>query len=528
MNTLNKNKLGKRAVIYTRVSTDEQAEKGYSLAFQEETLRRECQRLGIEVSEHFCDDGYSAKNFQRPAFQRLLQYVKDKSNAIRYLFVVRWDRFSRNITKSYGMIADLSLLDIEVKCLEEQLDANDPASVLLRAIKLAEPEMDNRRRALNTKMGIERAKAEGRYMCGKAPFGYSWIRDQKNRPMITPNLDAPFVLEAFEAYASGLFSIDQIWKQLVAKGLKISRSQFHSLLRNPTYAGKILLKNEEEILIDGVHQAIVTPELYFQVQGMLTQLKQKNSGRSQKKTDREELVLRRFLKCGECGQTLTGSCSKGNGGSYFYYHCQDGCKIGFRADEANKALIDHLGSFTILPEVSDLYIAIMEDTFKVKEGDRNEQVQKVHKQIAELEAKLLKIDEMFLWSELEADSYKRLKGRASEDLNQCYRDIEQLLAMDTNFMKYCRYGMTLLSHLDVYYAEGSLDVKRKLIGSIFPEKLIFEKGSYRTMQVNPAVELIGQFQRDLRVKGAGAFFPTEKMSGNVPMIGLEPTLCCQK
>lgn len=100
MSALSKNKLGKKAVIYTRVSTDEQAEKGSSLALQEETLRRECQRLGIEVAEHFCDDGYSAKNFQRPAFQKLLQYVKNKSNAINYLYVVRWDRFSRNTAKS--------------------------------------------------------------------------------------------------------------------------------------------------------------------------------------------------------------------------------------------------------------------------------------------------------------------------------------------------------------------------------------------------------------------------------------------
>ena len=193
------------------------------------------------------------------------------------------------------------------------------------------------------------------------------------------------------------------------------------------------------------------------------------------------------------------------------------CKVRFRADETNDAFIDHLGSFVVLPEVSDLYIAIMEDAFKVKEGDRNERVQKVHKQIAELENKLFKIDEMFLQGELESGSYKRLKGRASEDLSQCHRDIEQLLAMDPNFMKYCRYGMTVLSHLDVYYAEGSLEVKRKLIGSIFPEKLIFENGSYRTIQVNLAVELMGQFQRDLRVKGAGQVFPQGKMSGYVPI-----------
>jgi hypothetical protein len=250
---------------------------------------------------------------------------------------------------------DIALLGVEVKCLEEQLDSNDPAAVLLRAIKLAEPEMENKRRAINTKMGIERAKSEGRYMCGKAPLGYAWVRDQKNRPIITPSLDASLILEAFQTYATGLYSIDQVWKQLMEKGLKISRSQFHALLRNPTYAEKVSIKGEEKILIDGVHQAIVP--------------------------------------------------------------------------------------FT------------------------------------ELEGKLLKIEEMYFQDGLEADSYKRLKTRASEDLYQAHREIERLLVMDTNFMKYCRYGMTLLTHLDVYYAEGSLEIKRKLLGSIFSEKLVFENGS---------------------------------------------------
>lgn len=72
-------------------------------------------------------------------------------------------------------------------------------------------------------------------------------------------------------------------------------------------------------------------------------------------------------------------------------------------------------------------------------------------------------------------------------------------------MKYCRYGMSLLTHLDIYYAEGPLEVKRKLIGSIFPEKLIFENGSYRTTKVNEAVELIGQFSKELGKEKAGHF-----------------------
>jgi hypothetical protein len=85
--------------------------------------------------------------------------------------------------------------------------------------------------------------------------------------------------------------------------------------------------------------------------------------------------------------------------------------------------------------------------------------------------------------------------------------------------EYCRFGMTLLTHLDVYYMEAPLKIKRKIIGSIFTEKLMFENGSYRTSQVDPAIELIGQFSKDLGKEKAGQIYPLEKMSGNVPITG---------
>ena len=263
MKSSKKEKRPKTAVIYTRVSTEEQAEMGYSLAHQEEVLRRECERLGITVAEHFRDDGCSAKTFQRPAFNKLLEYVE--KHAIDFLYVMKWDRFSRNIEKSYEMLGKLRSLGVEARCLEEHLDPKDPVSVLLRALKLAEPEMDNRRRSLNTKMGMDRAKKEGRYVGGKPPIGYTWTRDAKNKPIMVQGVDAHFVLEAFELYASGLFSINGVRKELINKRLKISKSQFYALLRNPVYAGLIVLKgeeDEEDELIQGIHQPIVSNELF--------------------------------------------------------------------------------------------------------------------------------------------------------------------------------------------------------------------------------------------------------------------------
>jgi site-specific DNA recombinase len=71
MNSSKKEKSPRKAIIYTRVSTEEQAIKGFSLIDQEEVLRRACKTDGVEIIDHIQDDGYSAKIFNRPGFKRL-------------------------------------------------------------------------------------------------------------------------------------------------------------------------------------------------------------------------------------------------------------------------------------------------------------------------------------------------------------------------------------------------------------------------------------------------------------------------
>jgi site-specific DNA recombinase len=263
MNSSKRLKKANKAVIYTRVSTEDQATKGYSLIDQEEILRKACAQDGVEIVKHFQDDGYSAKTFDRPGFQRMLGMLKSRQLIVDLFYVVRWDRFSRNIEESYIMIKELRLLGVEVRCLEETLDSSDPASVLLRALKLAEPEMDNRRRAKNTQMGIRRALKEGRYACGAAPVGYSWDRGG-TRPMIKPNENAHLVKEAFELYATGLYSIESVRKVVQKKGLNIQKTAFNRMLRNPIYKGHIVvpeLGDEEEQEVIGIHEAIISREL---------------------------------------------------------------------------------------------------------------------------------------------------------------------------------------------------------------------------------------------------------------------------
>ncbi len=171
-------------------------------------------------------------------------------------------------------------------------------------------------------------------------------------------------------------------------------------------------------------------------------------------------------------------------------------------------------------------MAIMEDIFKTKEGDREKEIERFQKILAELESKLLKIDEMYVTGDLEKDSYQRMKTSTKEGIQQLQIQISRLTSTDSNFMKYCRYGMSLLGNLDFHYSQASPYIRKKLLGSIFTGKLVFEDEKYRTTGLNEAVALIGLFQKDLQNKKAERLTISDKTFGNVLEAGLEPAWPC--
>jgi site-specific DNA recombinase len=75
--------------------------------------------------------------------------------------------------------------------------------------------------------------------------------------------------------------------------------------------------------------------------------------------------------------------------------------------------------------------------------------------------------------------------------------------------------------MDIYFQMAPLDIKRKMLGSIFPGKLIFQDGKYRTEGMNPALALILQKTSELQKK-TGNIVVSENVSGDVPRRGLEP------
>jgi site-specific DNA recombinase len=511
----------RRAVIYTRVSTDDQADRGYSLPYQEERLRKYCESNNLVVVAHYQDD-HSAKTFVRPEFQKFLNFAKKQPGEVDLLLFTNWSRFSRNATDSYAMLSTLRKLAVEPQAIEQPLDLSIPENKIMLAFYLAAPEVENDRRSANVITGVYRARKEGRW-ANVAPAGYKNVRGDDGKATIVPDAFAPLVREAFEQFATGAFGVEELRRKMYKKGLKSERSSFHVLLRNHAYIGRVCVpafKGEPAYYTRAVHEPLVTEELYYQVQNILQERK---PNRPTKNTTKEEVILLGHLTCRRCGSLLTGSASHGNGGRYFYYHCQHGCKERFRAENAHEEFRKYLSSFKPNRAAIESFYEYLTSMFQSNQRDDKREVDAIDAEIARNQKRLQNAKQMRLDGEFDIAGYKEMKVALEETINDLIRKKATLSAPLEDYEKYIRHAVTIVRDLGTFY-EGLKDLASRdlLVGSIFPEKLIFENQKYRTTRINEAVRLICLIHKELENKKADEKNLISSSSASADRTGLEP------
>ena len=235
------------------------------------------------------------------------QKAKKNKKEIHQLLFIKWDRFSRNTSESYQMLDTFNQLGIQINAIEQPLDLSIPEQGLMLAVYLSIPEVENQRRSLNVIAGMRRAFKEGRYV-GNAPKGYSNGTDANKKPILIPNDDAKYIQEGFELMATGLYNQKEVFKKLIAKGFKSSKTAIASIFRNHLYYGGVFIKaykNESETIVQGIHEPIITESLFYKVQDVLDNRRKKYHV-AHKKIN-ENFPLKGFLNCPKCNKPLTAS-----------------------------------------------------------------------------------------------------------------------------------------------------------------------------------------------------------------------------
>ena len=511
----------KTANLYVRVSTDEQAEKGYSQRNQEEVLRRYCEIKSIEVGKVYYED-HSAKTFNRPVWSKILVDLRKSRGQTDLILFTKWDRFSRNTGDAYYMINLLNKFGVEPQAIEQPLDLEIPENKMMLAFYLAAPEVENDRRGLNVFHGIRRAKKEGRWT-SSAPVGYANLVENGRKYIAPKEPVASAMRKAFKDVSEGKFTLREIYTQAKENGINCGYNNFCNILRSPIYCGKIPVpkyKDEEAFLANGQHEPLISEVLFNRVQDILNG---NIKGKATTISSSEYLQLRGFLDCPKCTRKLTGSSSKGQAGLYYhYYHCGIACKWRIKAEEVNKAVDKEILKIGIREGYEPFYRECISKSFRLHSNNGEYSKKQVVDQIKALNARITQARDHFMAGEFTHADFQAVKNQCEIEINSLEKKLPDII-LSTKMVDQKLNG--LMSNLNILtdrYKHGDTEQKRRIISSIHPQNIGFDGLEHRTNRINETVGAILLINKRLRAKKNWTSAELSDLSSMVVSAGIEP------
>ena len=276
----------KHTALYLRVSTEAQADEGYSLAAQAEKLEAYCRMKGIAAFQRYVDGGFSGSNLTRPAITELVETIR--AGRVERVVVYKLDRLSRSQKDTLYLIEDVFLPHgVDFVSINENIDTGSPYGRAMIGILSAFAQLERENIFLRTRMGmVERVKQGFWPGGGKIPFGYDYDAD---KGILVPNSDADTVREIYARYLEGK-STGRIAREL---GLKYEHLVRQILLRESN-TGVIVYRGE---CYSGRHEPLVDKQTFERVKRRLLRSAKPRAAASNK-------LLTGLLVCGHCGAKM--------------------------------------------------------------------------------------------------------------------------------------------------------------------------------------------------------------------------------
>lgn len=310
-----------KAAIYIRVSTQYQVGRASLPVQREELINYAKYALDITDCVVFEDAGYSAKNTDRPDYQRMMARVR--TGEFSHLLVRKIDRISRNLLDFAAMYAELKKLGIVFVSKNEQFDTSSAMGEAMLKIILVFAELERNMTSERVSAVMLSRANDGIWNGGKVPFGYAYDKDSKQFSIIED--EAQVVLHIYDLYES-VKSLTTVAKSLNEKGVRSRTGKpwnpttVRTMLTNPFYAGtyrynyrdesskSFTVKDKDEwVLVLDQHPAIVTPERQ-EIIAVMLQSKQRGWAGAGMTYQRKNIhIFAGLLKCGCCGYTMIAS-----------------------------------------------------------------------------------------------------------------------------------------------------------------------------------------------------------------------------
>lgn len=295
---------------YARVSTVKQGEKGVSLQEQRDAILRYAQQHGLHVNRWF-EETETASKLGRPAFSQMLRLLRLGHAA--GVIIHKIDRSARNL-HDWADVSKLVDAGIDVRFANESLDLTTVGGRLSADIQAVVAAHYSRNLREEAKKGFYGRLKQGFYPM-RAPIGY--LDQGAAKPKVKDPVRAPLVVQAFQLYQSGCYSLPCLTREMHERGLRnqyggpVTMTAIAKMLTNPFYAGVIRLKKTSETF-SGNHEALVNQAVFEEVQVIL-------HGKAVDRVVKHRFTFSRIVRCASCGYSLIGERKKG----HVYYRCHN-------------------------------------------------------------------------------------------------------------------------------------------------------------------------------------------------------------
>ena len=319
------------AGIYARVSTEDQAREGFSMGEQEERLIEYCKFKRYEVYKVYKDSGISAKNDKRPAYQEMMQDMRD--GKINVIVAFKLDRLTRSVYDVEKLMRQVNEYECEIDCMADESNTVTSNGRMVMRIITSVSQNEIEKCSERTKFGMVGAIEAGHIPIGKC-LGFK--RD--NKKLVPDPLTKDVVVRIFNLYLEG--NSHQKISNILNEEKVLGRtnwldSTIQKILSNELYKGDFVhgKRQKNPKYYENVVEPIVSKETWENCQ-----YQKKRNARHYERT--ATYLFTNKLKCSKCGSFLGGAASKKKSGKKYYYYKCEHCKTYYNEEKIEDLLLD--------------------------------------------------------------------------------------------------------------------------------------------------------------------------------------------
>lgn len=458
-----------KCIVYVRVSTDEQAKHGFSIAAQIEKLEAYCISQGWELVDKYIDEGYSAKDLQRPAFEKMMDKLKQGN--IDVLLVYRLDRLTRSVMDLYKILKILDDNNCMFKSATEVYDTTNAMGRLFITLVAAIAQWERENLGERVRLGMEKKTKLGMWKGGMAPYGYKIVE----KKLVINDKEKAVVQEIFQQTTT--FGFYTLAKHLTNKGFSTRKGgEWHvdsvrDIANNPVYAGYLTFNQSskdykkpprEQTLYEGSHEPIISKDEFWALQDLLD--KRRNGGG---KKHTSNYYFSTLLKCARCGHSLSGHKSAGKK----TYRCS-GKKAGKNCT-SHIILEDNLTK-TIFSMFDNLVGNIYNSTDSSNYSD--EKINELTNELKNLEKLLAKQKTMYENDIIDIDELIKKSNQLREREKKINKELKRINQSSKTANEETKY---IISNIDTVWEYSTDHERKQLMNSIFTQIVIDTKEEYK-------------------------------------------------